>query len=140
MRTAQISIKGTYAGNGYILSFIGIAPIDDPQIVLYIAMDNPKNCVQYGGTTAAPIARKMLVDILPALNIKKVSKQREKAYVWTDVKTFEVKNYVGLHKSQVKSDEYGFEFLGEGNKVIDQLPRVNEKIEEGQKVKIMLGK
>ncbi len=138
--TAQRAINGTYAGNGYILSFIGIAPIDDPQIVLYIAMDNPKNCVQYGGTTAAPIARKMLVDILPALNIKKVSKQREKAYVWTDVKTFEVKNYVGLHKSQVKSDEYGFEFLGEGNKVIDQLPRVNEKIEEGQKVKIMLGK
>ena len=45
--TAQKAVNGTYAGNGYILSFIGIAPIDDPQIVLYIAMYNPKNCVQY---------------------------------------------------------------------------------------------
>ncbi len=137
--TAQRAIDGTYAGNGYILSFIGIAPIDDPQIVLYIAMDNPKNCVQYGGTTVAPIARKMFVDILPALGIEKVSEQREKAYVWTDVKTYTVENYVGLTKDQVKSENYGFEFLGEGDYVIDQLPRVGDKIEEGSKVKIQLG-
>lgn len=137
--TAQRAINGTYAGNGYILSFIGIAPIDDPEIVLYLAMDNPKNCVQYGGTTAAPIARKILVDVLPALGIKKVSSQREKAYVWTDTKTYDVENYIGLTKEKVKNDNYSFEFMGEGNYVIDQLPRVGEKIEEGQKVKIMLG-
>lgn len=128
-----------YSGNGYILSFIGVAPIDNPKIVLYIAMDNPKNCVQYGGTTVAPIARKMFSDILPAMGIERVTEQKEKAYVWTDVKTYKVDNYVGLKKSEVKSDNYGFEFLGEGDKVIDQLPRVNEKIEEGKKVKIMLG-
>ena len=137
--TAQRAINGTYAGNGYILSFLGIAPIDDPEIVLYLAMDNPKNCVQYGGTTAAPIARKMLVDILPALGVKKVTEQKEKAYVWTDVKTFDVQNYVGLSKKEVKSENYGFEFMGSGDYVIDQLPRVGEKIEDGQKVKIMLG-
>ena len=137
--TAQRAMNGTYAGNGYILSFLGIAPIDDPEIVLYLAMDNPKNCVQYGGTTAAPIARKMLVDILPALGVKKVTEQKEKAYVWTDVKTFDVQNYVGLSKKEVKSENYGFEFMGSGDYVIDQLPRVGEKIEDGQKVKIMLG-
>ncbi len=137
--TAQRAINGTYAGNGYILSFIGVAPIDDPEIILYIAMDNPKNTIQYGGTTVAPIARKILVDVLPALGIKKVTEQREKAWVWTDVKTFTVQNYVGLSKDQVKSEEYGFEFLGEGNIVVDQLPRVGEKIAEGEKVKIQLG-
>lgn len=137
--TAQRAINGTYVGNGYILSFIGIAPIDDPQIVLYIAMDNPKNCIQYGGTTVAPIARKMFVDILPSLGIQKVSEQREKAYVWTDVVTYDVENYVGLMRKEIKSDKYGFEFLGEGDYVIDQLPRVGEKIEAGQKVKIQLG-
>ncbi|WP_028043650.1 penicillin-binding transpeptidase domain-containing protein [Candidatus Stoquefichus massiliensis] len=137
--TAQRAINGTYAGNGYILSFLGVAPIDNPQIVLYIAMDNPKKCVQYGGTTAAPIARKILMDVLPALNIKKVSEQREKAYVWTDVKTYEVENYIGMTKKEVKNDQYGFEFLGSGDYVIDQLPRVGDTIEDGQKVKIMLG-
>ena len=138
--TAQRAIDGTYSGNGYILSFVGIAPINDPQIVLYIAMDNPKNCVQYGGTTAAPIARKILSDVLPALGIQKVTEQKEKAYVYTDVKTFDVENYIGLKKSEVKSEVYGFEWLGEGDYVIDQLPRVGEKIEEGQKVKVMLGR
>ena len=64
--TAQKAVNGSYVDGGYILSFIGIAPIDDPKIVLYVAMDNPKNCVQYGGTTVAPIARKMLVDICQA--------------------------------------------------------------------------
>lgn len=137
--TAQRAINGTYAGNGYILSFLGVAPIDDPQIVLYLAMDNPKKCVQYGGTTAAPIARKIFMDVLPALRVQKVTQQREKAYVWTDTRTFDVQNYIGKKKSEVKNDQYGFEFLGEGDYVIDQLPRVGEQIEEGQKVKIMLG-
>ena len=138
--TAQRAINGTYAGNGYILSFLGVAPIDNPQIVLYLAMDNPKKCVQYGGTTAAPIARKIFMDVLPALHVKKVTQQREKAYVWTDVKTYDVENYVGKTKKEVKNEHYGFEFLGSGDYVIDQLPRVGEKIEERQKVKIMLGK
>lgn len=137
--TAQKAVNGTYVGNGYILSFIGIAPIDDPEIVLYIAMDNPKNCVQYGGTTVAPIARKIFLDVLPAMGVKRVTEQKEKAYVWTDVKTFDVDNYVGLSKNEVKSDKYRFEFFGEGDLVIDQLPRYGDKIEEGKKVKIMLG-
>ena len=137
--TAQRAINGTYAGNGYILSFLGVAPIDDPQIVLYLAMDNPKKCVQYGGTTAAPIARKIFMDVLPALEIPKVTKQREKAYVWTDVPAYDVENYIGKKKSEVQNENYGFEFLGEGEYVIDQLPRVGEQIEQGQKVKIMLG-
>ena len=137
--TAQRAINGTYAGNGYILSFIGIAPIDDPSIVLYIAMDNPKNVIQYGGTTVAPIAKTIFQQVLPALNIKKADVQKPKAYVYGDVKTFTVENYIGLKKSEVKSNDYRFEFLGEGEYVIDQLPRVNEKIEEGKKVVIMLG-
>lgn len=137
--TAQRAINGSYVGNGYILSFVGIAPIDNPQIVLYIAMDNPKNVIQYGGTTVAPIAKLMFQQILPALKIKKADIQKPKAYVYGDVKTFTVDNYIGLKKSEVKSSEYRFEFLGEGEYVIDQLPRKNEKIEEGKKVRIMLG-
>lgn len=137
--TAQIASNGTYSGNGYILSFIGVAPIDDPQIVLYIAMDNPQNCVQYGGTTVAPIARKMFIDILPALGIEKVLEQDEKVKTVTDEITYEVENYIGMNKENVKSEYYTFEFMGEGDIVIDQLPRVGEEIKAGQSVKIQLG-
>jgi stage V sporulation protein D (sporulation-specific penicillin-binding protein) len=83
--------------------------------------------------------RKIFVDALPALGIKKTDKQKPKAYVYTDIPTFIVQNYVGKNKKEVKSNEYGFEFLGSGDYVIDQLPRVGERIEQGKKVRIMLG-
>ena len=137
--TAQKAVNGSYVDGGYILSFIGIAPIDDPKIVLYVAMDNPKNCVQYGGTTVAPIARKMLVDILPSMNVKKVSSQRQKSYTFMDTKTLKVENYIGKSKKEVSNPELKFEFIGEGDKVIDQLPRVGESVEAGSTIVVMLG-
>ena len=118
--TAQKAVNGSYVGSGYILSFVGVAPIDDPQIVLYVAMDNPKNCIQYGGTTVAPIARKMFVDILPALNVKKVKSQRQKSYSIMDKRTIKVENYIGKKRSEVQNISLRFTFVGKGNKVIDQ--------------------
>ena len=38
----------------YITSFIGFLPADDPQIVLYVAIDNPKGISAYGGTVEVP--------------------------------------------------------------------------------------
>ena len=137
--TAQKAVNGSYVGSGYILSFVGVAPIDDPQIVLYVAMDNPKNCIQYGGTTVAPIARKMFVDILPALNVKKVKSQRQKSYSIMDKRTIKVENYIGKKRSEVQNISLHFTFVGKGNKVIDQLPRKGEYVEEGDTIVIMLG-
>lgn len=54
--TAQKVSNGHYMVGNYILSFIGFLPADDPEIVLYVAIDNPKGVTQYGGVVAAPIA------------------------------------------------------------------------------------
>ncbi|PAQ12636.1 stage V sporulation protein D, partial [Bacillaceae bacterium SAOS 7] len=56
--TAQKARDGKYLKNNHIVSFIGVAPADDPQIVIYTAIDNPKGTVQFGGTVAAPIVGK----------------------------------------------------------------------------------
>ncbi|MFV0395629.1 MAG: stage V sporulation protein D [Coprobacillaceae bacterium] len=137
--TAQKAVNGSYVDSGYILSFIGVAPIDDPQVVLYVAMDNPKNCVQYGGTTVAPIAKKMLVDILPSMGVEKVAEQKEKELTWMDIPTTTIENYIGMKKNEVSSPVLKFEYVGEGDIVIDQLPRVGTKVEEGTTIVIMLG-
>ena len=137
--TAQKAIDGSYRSGEYILSVLTIAPADNPEIVLYVAMDNPKNAIQYGGTTVGPIVRSMLVDILPSLGVEKVTSQREKVKTWEDSYYYLVENYIGKTKSEVKSEYFRFEFIGEGTKVIDQLPRVNEKVEQGSTIKIMLG-
>ncbi len=51
--------------------FIGFMPANDPEVVVYVAVDNPKGVVQYGGTVAAPIAKRVLEASANALNIKK---------------------------------------------------------------------
>lgn len=137
--TAQKVEDGQYMDGEYILSFLGVAPTNDPQVILYIAMDNPKNTVQYGGTTVAPIARDILLDILPILEVEQVTEQKEKEDVYGTVKMVEVEQYIGLNKKEVSNNQLIFEFVGQGDIVIDQLPRVGSSIEEGSTVVIMLG-
>ncbi len=45
--TAQKAQNGRYLENNYIVSFMGFAPADDPQIVVYVAVDNPKGVLHF---------------------------------------------------------------------------------------------
>ena len=81
----------------------------------------------------------MFVDILPALNVKKVKSQRQKSYSIMDKRTIKVENYIGKKRSEVQNISLRFTFVGKGNKVIDQLPRKGEYVEEGDTIVIMLG-
>lgn len=137
--TAQIAENGVYQDGRYVLSFIAGAPMDDPKIVVYFAMREPHSTIQYGGTTIGPIIQRLLSEALPALHVEKREGGEERTYTWMDVKTYPVENYIGLERSKVKSRVFQFVFMGEGNVVIDQLPRVGERIEEGSTIMIMLG-
>ena len=53
----------------YLVSFIGCVPIDDPQVVIYVVVDEPNVADQSTGGYAHIIARKILQEILPYLNI-----------------------------------------------------------------------
>ena len=63
--TAQkVGSDGRYMVGNYVLSFIGFMPANDPEYVIYIAIDNAKGVTQYGGTVAAPIAGNVLKTII----------------------------------------------------------------------------
>jgi stage V sporulation protein D (sporulation-specific penicillin-binding protein) len=132
-------VNGVYQSGNYNLSMIAAAPMDDPSVVVYVAIDNPKSAIQYGGTVAGPIVKEILSDVLPYLGVSKRSGGIDKTYTWMDTKTYIVDNYIGKSKKEVKSQYFKFEFVGEGDKVIDQLPKMGEKIEEGSTIVIMLG-
>ena len=53
----------------YIVSFIGAAPIDDPEVVVYVVVDEPNVDDQTQGGYPHIMARKILMEILPYLNI-----------------------------------------------------------------------
>lgn len=68
--TAQkISPEGGYLPGAFILSFVGFAPVEDPQIVLYVMVDEPSIGPQWGSQVAAPIAKEIMRDVLTVLNI-----------------------------------------------------------------------
>lgn len=138
--TAQKAKDGAYISGEYILSFVGIAPMDDPQLVVYVAIDNPKNTIQYGGVVAAPIARSILAEALPYIGVEPSEEQIEKNYLWTDTKYVTVADFVGKERKEIESSYlYNIEYYGEGSKVISQQPAAYSRTIEGGTVRLYLG-
>ena len=138
--TAQKVENGSYLVNNYILSFIGFLPADDPKVVVYVSVDNPKGVIQYGGTIAAPIARAIMQDSIEALNIEKSDKPNEKNYQVWEKKYIEVPNVTGKKLKDVKSSLISFDvqYTGSGNTIIFQSPSHGERVLEGSKIRILL--
>ena len=66
-------------GNGeYVVSFIGYAPADDPQIAIYVVVDRPNVSNQADAKFATGIVRNVLTEVLPYLNIYMTEELSEK--------------------------------------------------------------
>lgn len=139
--TAQKAVDGRYLENNYIVSFIGFAPADNPEVVIYVAVDNPKGEQQFGGTIAAPIVGNIMSEVLPELGVEKRETQIEKIYRWPELPTIEAPNFVGMNKDDLARLEYNLvtEVNGEGSRVISQTPKAGTKITEGSTVRLILG-
>ena len=136
--TAQKVENGRYLSNNYILSFIGFLPADSPKVVVYIAIDNPKGTVQYGGTTVGPISKSVLKDCIKALNIPKSDGGKEKKYKWPDPKTIKVPDVIGKNVEEAKEELTGLNVIvkGSGQVVMHQSPEAKTKLDEGKTVRL----
>ena len=139
--TAQKVNNGVYMQGNYIVSFIGFLPANDPQIVVYLAIDNPKGVTQYGGTVSAPIVKNIMEDAIVALGIEKQEGGTDKKYQWYDKKYYTVENVVGLTKKEASGILRNFivEYSGSGNTIINQSPEAGTRIAEGSTVRVYLG-
>ncbi|MBE6159794.1 MAG: stage V sporulation protein D [Lactobacillales bacterium] len=139
--TAQKVKDGRYMVGNYIVSFIGFLPANDPEVVVYIAIDNAKGATQYGGTIAAPIAKTVLNDAIRILDIEKPNGASEKKYNFNDKKYVTIPNVEGktLEEAIKELKSFKVEYTGNGEKVIYQSPSSGSRIYEGEVVKLMLG-
>ena len=139
--TAQKVKDGAYLVNNYIMSFVGIVPSNDPEAVLYIAIDNPKNTALLSSYTTTPIARRILLDIIDALDIKKQEGGVEKDWQWDDKVYYEVPNVIGKDKKEAKEilEHFKVEYSKTGSKVISQSPKAGERLEDGGTITLLLG-
>lgn len=139
--TAQKVENGRYLVNNYIMSFMAVVPANDPQAVLYIAIDNPKNTALLSSYTTTPIARRILLDIIEALDIPKQEGQLIKDYTWEDKIYYEVPNVVGktVKDAKKKLTNFHIEYVGTGEYVVYQSPASGERAPQDSTIVLLLG-
>jgi len=139
--TAQKVKNGIYMTGNYILSFIGFIPADNPQAVVYVAIDNPKGVTQYGGTVSAPIAKNIMIDIIDTLNIPKSEYTLDKEEFWYDTKYIEIPDVIGLELKKAKTQlkNLNINYSGNGSIIKSISPEPGSFVKENGTVKILLG-
>ena len=127
-------------GKDYYSSFIGMAPMDDPQVSILVVVDSPRGSY-YGSMVAAPIAKEILTDTLRYLNVTPTYSASEKKAIegnYTIVpnvigKPFsEAVGIIGgkeLKYSRPKSAQDDDEFT-----VVDQYPKAGTKVKKNSVV------
>lgn len=136
--TAQKVVDGRYSPTEHIVSFIGFAPADDPQIVIYIAVDNPKG-IQFGGVVAAPIVQSIMADSLRYMDVEPREDQIDKEYKYGDIKLVEVPDFIGMTATDIYSAQtMSFRLVrsGKGSTVVSQSPRPGARVELGSDVRV----
>ena len=130
--------------NKYVTSFIGTAPISDPEVVILITLYNPTGEGGHqGGGVAAPIASQVLGEVLPYLEVKKDNESE------TEVKNeVEVPNIEGMTVAEaektLKAVGLGMnlntteEINKEEVKIKEQLPKYGIKVYEGTKLSVTI--
>jgi stage V sporulation protein D (sporulation-specific penicillin-binding protein) len=139
--TAQKVKDGRYMEGSYIVSFMGVAPMDDPELVVYLAIDHPKGVTQFGGVVAAPIVGNIMKDALPALGIEKRKDGIEKELTWPEQPLQEIPDLTGLTVEQLHQqlEHFKLDVSGKGTKVVSQSPKAGEKVKDGSTIRIYLG-
>lgn len=139
--TAQKVINGRYSPTEHIVSFIGFAPADDPQIVVYTAVDNPKG-IQFGGVVAAPIVQNILEDSLHYMKVPQRSDQLPKAYKYGETQIVTVPDLTGATVQDIYEDlnmNFNLVRSGTGNAVVNQAPKAGARVEQGSTIRIYMG-
>ena len=120
----------------YIVSFIGYAPADEPQVVCLILLDTPSNesgIYISGGQMAAPVVGKVLADVLPALGVHASYTENEEKYLDRAVPSL---TGLSLEEAAKRLKETGFacRVIGDGVSVTDQLPLAGTVVAAGTTV------
>ena len=139
--TAQKVENGAYLDGNYILSFMGFMPADDPEIVVYVAIDNPKGVTQYGGVVSAPIAKNVLISAIDILDIEPSREGMAKEYTWLDKKYSILPDVTGMSKEEAAKalKNYRVLYSGSGDTVIYMSPSSGYYVAEGEMIMLLLG-
>lgn len=139
----------TLVDDEFIVSFLGFAPADNPQIIVLLGYDSPTpnspgsnytagGYYISGGNMAAPMAGRLIADILDYMGVEKQYTQEELSGADTLVPKV---TGVPLEEAQrlLKNSGLAWRVVGEGSSVTDQLPAQGASIPKNSQVVLYLG-
>ena len=68
--------------DNYLVSFIGFAPLDDPEVLIYVVVDTPNVDSQASSTYAQYLAQAILSEVLPYMNIPQNEETTGETVLW----------------------------------------------------------
>ncbi len=124
-----------------IVSFVGIAPMDDPEYIILVALDTPSRETGIyisGGVMAAPTVGAVMADILPYLGVEQHFSEED-----IQGKTVVLEDMTGLTAQEaqklLKEQSLTCRMVGEGQTVTGQIPRAGQTVPGGSEVILYYG-
>ncbi|MGL5352367.1 MAG: stage V sporulation protein D, partial [Clostridium sp.] len=130
--------NGTYGAGKYISSMGAMAPADNPQITVFISIDEPSNGAYYAGQIVAPIGKTLLTDIFNYMEtafLKDDTQGIIKDVIIPQVRGLDMKDA----KKVLKDNNLEFDIEGNGDVVTDIKPYPGYTVKEGSKIVLYTG-
>ncbi|MBG9455068.1 penicillin-binding protein [Lysinibacillus sphaericus] len=128
--TAQIPLgNGRYSwgSNEFLYSFLGMAPVDDPQLIMYVSIKRPKLKGEAGSIPVSKVFKPVMLNSLKYLNVNPEDVKQ--------VDDTKIQDYTGKSAEaiQVELQNDGLQpiIVGGGGKIIDQYPKGPQKLVKG---------
>ena len=134
--TAQVVdvINGGYSSDKYIASVIAVYPIEDPQITIYVKVEEPSTGVYYGGQVATPILKNLLTELFTYMD-SEVYKERytEK----TNVVVPELRGKSINEANEIlKELNLNLDIDGDSKKITSMVPYPGSLVQEGSNITV----
>ena len=156
--TTQKLVNGEYSSSSHISSFVGYFPADNPEIIITIIIDDPKNGF-YGGKVAAPIFQRIATrimgfnDLINSYRNESIAGNEDKSIndkpktekfrLIPNLVNLRVKDAIEILKErnigyELDKDINAKELQGKMISVINQDPAPETKLEDDKKVKLYI--
>lgn len=130
---------------GYVSSFVGVAPADNPQLVVLLTLYNPQGKDHFGGHIAAPVVSQIMSEVLPYLDVPSTNASESSETAKTEqeygINKVRLHSVTGKSASDAKKalEDQGFKCSYDCDStaiIAEQMPRAGTTLAQGSIVQL----
>ncbi|MCX6133169.1 MAG: penicillin-binding transpeptidase domain-containing protein [Ignavibacteriales bacterium] len=138
--TSRKVIDGHYGAGSYTGSFVGFFPVEDPQVVCLVMLDNPRGGAYYGGLTSGPVFRSIAERIINTTGrFTKKPQPKEQTAPSNGISVPDVRTLqVVIAGRLLEGHGLKSQTIGTGDIVVRQVPEPGKHVEKDDVVQLVL--